>query len=80
MSISENLIAVRVSNDDKQAFMELAKRLQRTQSETLRLLVRETLAVIQERDEKNKSQSTRGTSAAGVVNPGGSMPKTSRNK
>jgi hypothetical protein len=65
MALSENVITVRVSHLDKAAFKEIANRLQMSQSETLRLLVRETLAVIQERDEKNKSQAARARSGRG---------------
>jgi hypothetical protein len=43
-------VAVRFGELDKQALRELARRLQRNQSDTLRILVRETLAVLEERD------------------------------
>ena len=55
MAISPN-VAVRFGELDKAALKELAQRLQRNQSDTLRLLVRETLATLKERDahEQNK--------------------------
>ena len=51
MAISPT-VAVRFGELDKAALKELAKRLQRNQSDTLRLLVRETLAVLKENDGK----------------------------
>jgi hypothetical protein len=49
MPISANVV-VRFNKLDKAALVELSERLQRNQSETLRVLVRETLAVLKERE------------------------------
>jgi len=61
-------VAVRFCELDKAALRELAQRLQRNQSDTLRILVRETLAVLKERE----AQQTKGafhdeTKAAGAA-------------
>lgn len=47
-------VAVRFSELDKQALMELAARLQRNQSDVLRILVRETLNVLREQDAQRE--------------------------
>ena len=49
-------VAVRFGKLDKAALMELAQRLQRNQSDTLRILVRETLAVLKERDAQDQTK------------------------
>ena len=45
-------LALRFSPLDKSALVELSQRLEMSQTETLRLLVRETLALLKERDVK----------------------------
>jgi hypothetical protein len=47
-------VAIRFGELDKAALRELAQRLQRNQSDTLRILVRETLAVLKEREAQSK--------------------------
>lgn len=54
MTVSAN-VAIRFNAPDRQALKELARRLQRNQSDTVRLLVRETLAVLKEQDKAEKS-------------------------
>jgi len=54
MAVLENAVTLRVSNADKAEFRELAERLRKSQSETIRLLVRETLAILREKDAKNE--------------------------
>ncbi len=49
-------LALRFSELDKAALVELASRLQMNQTQTLRSLVRETLAVLKERE----AQQTKG--------------------
>ena len=56
--LSENKVVIRVSNLEKQDFQELADRLQMKPSQAIRLLVRETLAVIRE-NEKNTNKKNR---------------------
>ena len=48
-------VAIRFGELDKAALKELATRLERSQSDTLRILVRETLAVLKERDEEHRT-------------------------
>ena len=55
MAVSETTIGLRVSQDDKAMLRELADRLQRNQSETVRMLVRGALDVIREQDQRNLS-------------------------
>jgi len=50
MANNETGVLVRMSMLDKAALQELATRLQRNQNETIRVLIRETLAVIKEQD------------------------------
>jgi len=49
-------VAIRLNDPDKAALRELAKRLQRNQSETVRVLVRETLAILREQDVRGDLQ------------------------
>ena len=49
-------VVIRMNDPDKAALLELATRLQRNQSETVRVLVRETLAVLKEQDAKKEQQ------------------------
>jgi len=55
-------VGMRFSASDKAALKELATRLQRNQSETLRALVRETLLILKEQDQ---AQALRKTAIAG---------------
>ena len=43
-------LAMRLDPVDKAALVELSARLQRSQTDTVRVLVRETLAIIKEQD------------------------------
>jgi len=43
-------LALRLAPVDKAALVELAARLQRSQTDTVRVLVRETLAILKEQD------------------------------
>lgn len=52
MTTMKTNTAFRLSPSDKAAFRELAQRLQRNQSDTLRVLVRETLAILKEQDAR----------------------------
>lgn len=54
MATNPNVIA-RFSDPDKAALRELAARLQRSQSDVLRVLVRETLVILQEQDKPGKT-------------------------
>ncbi len=47
---NETSVLVRMSLPDRAALRELATRLQRNQNETIRVLVRETLAILKEQD------------------------------
>jgi hypothetical protein len=47
-------VPVRLSTDDRAALREVASRLQKNQSETLRLLIRGMHAVLKEQDRKAK--------------------------
>lgn len=47
---NDTSILVRLSLPEKAALRELATRLQRNQNETVRVLIRETLAILKEQD------------------------------
>lgn len=47
---NETGVLVRLSLSEKAALRELATRLQRNQNETVRVLIRETLAILKEQD------------------------------
>ena len=47
-------VGARFSEVDKTALIEVAKRLERSRSDTLRMLVREMWAVMQESDQQTK--------------------------
>ena len=49
-------IAMRLDPVDKAMLKELAARLKRSQTETVRVLVRETLAILKEQDAKEKGK------------------------
>lgn len=46
-------VALRFNQLDKAALVELARRLQMNQTQTVRVLVREALAVLKEQDTQN---------------------------
>ena len=54
MAVSENAITIRVSNEDKAAFVELARRLDKNRSEAFRMIVRTTLEILHEADAKKE--------------------------
>ena len=54
MTISPNL-SLRFSNEDKAALKEVAERLQMNQTQTIRVLVREVLVVLKDREPQKKT-------------------------
>lgn len=53
MSTTNPNVALRLNELDKAALVELSNRLQMNQSQTIRVLVRETLAVLKEREAQS---------------------------
>ncbi len=51
-------VLVRMNLIDRAALRELAARLQRNQNETIRVLVRETLAILKEQDLQKEEKKT----------------------
>lgn len=51
MAICETAVSYRMSRADRLIFRELATRLQKKESEAVRLVVRETVAILREQDE-----------------------------
>lgn len=52
-------LLIKFNHVDRAALRELATRLDRSQSATVRILVRETLEVLKERDAKNEQKRTK---------------------
>lgn len=50
--MQSQVIPIRFKPDEKKMLTELAKRLDRNRSDTVRLLVREALTIIKEQDSK----------------------------
>ena len=53
---TDSSLLVRFNGPDRAALIELAKRLERNQAETIRSLVRETLVVLKEQDRAKEEQ------------------------
>jgi hypothetical protein len=53
---TETSVLVRMSLPDRAALRELATRLQRNQNETIRVLVRETLAILKEQEMQKEEK------------------------
>lgn len=51
MAVCETAVSYRMSRDDRELFRELATRLQKKESEAVRLIVREAVKILRERDE-----------------------------
>lgn len=55
MATSKPSVAMRFDKLDKAALVELASRLQMSQTQTVRVLVRETLAILKEREDAHNA-------------------------
>jgi len=71
MATNSPNLALRFSKLDKDALVELASRLQMNQTQTVRVLVRETLAILKERESlvPITDQSSRNRTASNANTP-----------